>query len=643
MVKKYTKKIKENKSFFRTKRKPGTRRKLCKKQKGGANCPKEGFRQHLGECWNDSMMMVLCYSNGIGDRIQAFFDGITQIQARYKKQNPYLNSDFLIKDCIKKYIALPRHKEEYKHLLPLNLDFYNSEHYKTFEENAIAYIQKMYTRYQNKKEHPLDSPPPIAPDVKNPKPHQKNLKKIKSYNSSISCVKANYDVYNINKISKRDYSFEKHGGTISNSIITLCMVNYFLINLQLPPKEEAYPRNFEDIVINEAEDRKFIDLNYVELLPYTYIVFIKRKLYEYMKMKNSTPAEKKLQTEKFSKTLEILINIPLFIDKYKKTIELLSKFTSLLISISYETDKVEDLVDGGHAVSFFKCNDKLNYFNDNFDLVRSDNLNIAETYHNEIVDQLKQKIKFNDEYNKLKEEKKNKLKTLMDEKKRKAESELQTFIFLNNKTKAIFSKIDGNHILTEISGLELKEFSNFPFYYNLLEPFCLEYDNTVIVKNLLRHIHSFFRAEMFEDNKSVPPTEDIIKWGDLFISLRLYIAENQTQLEEILKLINPYIEMINIIGTNKFILNYMESKKEVYPLLFPEEKPVSYMDVVLPDTDEEEDSASAEKVPSAPLASAPLALASAAKRSASASGVKTKSKSKSNSKSKSKSKSKNSS
>ena len=231
----------------------------------------------------------------------------------------------------------------------------------------------------------------------------------------------------------------------------------------------------------------------------------------------------------------------------------------------------------------------------------------------------------------------------MDEKKRKAESELQTFIFLNNKTKAIFSKIDGNHILTEISGLELKEFSNFPFYYNLLEPFCLEYDNTVIVKNLLRHIHSFFRAEMFEDNKSVPPTEDIIKWGDLFISLRLYIAENQTQLEEILKLINPYIEMINIIGTNKFILNYMESKKEVYPLLFPEEKPVSYMDVVLPDTDEEEDSASAEKVPSAPLASAPLALASAAKRSASASGVKTKSKSKSNSKSKSKSKSKNSS
>ena len=643
MVKKYTKKIKENKSFFRTKRKPGTRRKLCKKQKGGANCPKEGFRQHLGECWNDSMMMVLCYSNGIGDRIQAFFDGITQIQARYKKQNPYLNSDFLIKDCIKKYIALPRHKEEYKHLLPLNLDFHNSEHYKTFEENAIAYIQKMYTRYQNKKEHPLDSPPPIAPDVKNPKPHQKNLKKIKSYNSSISCVKANYDVYNINKISKRDYSFEKHGGTISNSIITLCMVNYFLINLQLPPKEEAYPRNFEDIVINEAEDRKFIDLNYVELLPYTYIVFIKRKLYEYMKMKNSTPAEKKLQTEKFSKTLEILINIPLFIDKYKKTIELLSKFTSLLISISYETDKVEDLVDGGHAVSFFKCNDKLNYFNDNFDLVRSDNLNIAETYHNEIVDQLKQKIKFNDEYNKLKEEKKNKLKTLMDEKKRKAESELQTFIFLNNKTKAIFSKIDGNHILTEISGLELKEFSNFPFYYNLLEPFCLEYDNTVIVKNLLRHIHSFFRAEMFEDNKSVPPTEDIIKWGDLFISLRLYIAENQTQLEEILKLINPYIEMINIIGTNKFILNYMESKKEVYPLLFPEEKPVSYMDVVLPDTDEEEDSASAEKVPSAPLASAPLALASAAKRSASASGVKTKSKSKSNSKSKSKSKSKNSS
>ena len=149
MVKIYTKKYTKN---IKKKNKSRNNKRSRRRQKGGANCPKEGFRQHRGECWNDSMMMVLCYSNGIGDRIQAFFDGITQIITHYKKQNPYLNSDFLIKDFIKKYIALPRHKEEYDYLLPLNLDFYNSEHYKTFEENAIAYIQKMYTRYQNKKE-----------------------------------------------------------------------------------------------------------------------------------------------------------------------------------------------------------------------------------------------------------------------------------------------------------------------------------------------------------------------------------------------------------------------------------------------------------------------------------------------------------
>ena len=32
---------------------------LKKSLKGGANCPKVGFFQHIGECWHDALSMVL--------------------------------------------------------------------------------------------------------------------------------------------------------------------------------------------------------------------------------------------------------------------------------------------------------------------------------------------------------------------------------------------------------------------------------------------------------------------------------------------------------------------------------------------------------------------------------------------------------
>ncbi len=43
------------------------------KMNGGANCANFGFNQHQGECWHDSLSMIFCYCDGIGETIQEIF------------------------------------------------------------------------------------------------------------------------------------------------------------------------------------------------------------------------------------------------------------------------------------------------------------------------------------------------------------------------------------------------------------------------------------------------------------------------------------------------------------------------------------------------------------------------------------------
>lgn len=612
MVKIYTKKIKKNNFFFRTRR---IRRKPVKKQKGGANCPEEGFRQHLGECWNDSMMMNLCYSNGIGDRIQAFFDGVNQIITYYKTKTKtktkisYLNSDFLIRDFIKKYTALPGHKEEYKHLLPLNVD--NPIDYETFIENAIIYIQEMYTRYQNKKEHPLVRA--------SQETHQKSLNKMKSFDSSIACVKANFAAYNINKKIEKKFSIESHGGTETNSIITLCMINYCLINLQLPAPAE-YTENVKDLVMKEAEakDRTFINFNYVEILPYFISQIIKNQIYKYIIESNP---KRKANAKNY--ILDILSNnnvmgfniyIPLIIHKYKKAIELLSNYTSLLLNISYVSKKNDLQEEGGHAVSFFKCNDKLKYYNNNHPL-RLDNLDVAEKYHTELLDNIIKKVENYERSIEFIKTKKEALKKEMDSKKKaKLRRNLKQYISLINKTQAIHSYQDDFHLLTGIGGLELKEFNTIPFFYQFIEYFCQDYDEIIILKNVLRNMYVFFERDREIFKKGIQMRkEDIIKWGDLFINLFLYAEKNKDN-EEIAELIfgepYEYKTMFSTIFDNEHIKEYMILRKQIYPSLPVKDNtavndtplsPWNETDVsvdeieISPDTDEEDAAASAAK------------------------------------------------
>ena len=626
MVKIYTKKYTKN---IKKKNKSRNNKRSRRRQKGGANCPKEGFRQHRGECWNDSMMMVLCYSNGIGDRNQAFFHDVTQIQARYKKQNPYLNSDFIIQDCIKKYIALPRHKEEYKHLLPLNLDLDNPNDYKTFEENAIAYIQNMYTRYQNKKEHPLDSPPPIAPDVKNPKTHQKSLKKIKSYNSSISCVKANYDVYNINKKKAQPYSFDKHGGLFLNQIITICMINYFLINLIISAQTKSNEK-FE-IKVEEAKDRKMIDLNYVELLPYIYTVNIIRKI----KLDKNILQAIEIRGA-VNKQQDAQNDILLFIENYNKAKMLLEKYTSLFIDIYYTPNSPQLNTENeeiGHVVSFFKCKDEFNYYNDNLQILEP-----GAQYRDSLIKKLKYEI---DSYNQYETAIKTTKTYLKENTKtpREKKNKLKQFLIDNNKINAIYNTKDDDHIVTRFGGVELKEFNYFPTYYHLVEPFCSEYNYKIIIQNILRNMYGFFNVEMF---KTPLNEENKIKWGDLCLNLYLYHEKINVKF-----IIDPYVPMFTAILHHEDISEYFKSKKRIYPALkdlFDEDDdvvPLSPVNLDIDPAELEDDDDEVAYLPPSPTY-APIDQKSRSK-SKSRSRSRSRSKSRSRSRSKSRSNSKNSS
>ena len=42
--------------------------------KGGAHCPRLGFHQYTGQCWNDAFQMIILYSNEISEPIQKMFN-----------------------------------------------------------------------------------------------------------------------------------------------------------------------------------------------------------------------------------------------------------------------------------------------------------------------------------------------------------------------------------------------------------------------------------------------------------------------------------------------------------------------------------------------------------------------------------------
>jgi hypothetical protein len=240
---------------------------------GGANCPRIGFSQHIGECWNDSFSMIMLYSDNLSEPIQQLFDNDFLWNGKYDPNElwfEYIN-DF----------------EHNKHLLPPNIE--TREDFNKFLIEGKLYIEHLFNRYHNdKKPKGLIINPNIStidPDLLKPQLSEllnvpKHLSKIyiyflKEYNKestinkeeikekldmllkqiqeykmknskqilpptlpiqiirprsnsidmSLKCVEHSFNISDINKIE----NINALGGGIINIILNLSIINYFLI------------------------------------------------------------------------------------------------------------------------------------------------------------------------------------------------------------------------------------------------------------------------------------------------------------------------------------------------------------------------------------------------------------------------------
>jgi hypothetical protein len=240
---------------------------------GGANCPRIGFSQHIGECWNDSFSMIMLYSDNLSEPIQQLFDNDFLWNGKYDPNElwfEYIN-DF----------------EHNKHLLPPNIE--TREDFNKFLIEGKLYIEHLFNRYHNdKKPKGLIINPNIStidPDLLKPQlsellnvpkhlskryvyylnefnkssdiPREelkekidillkqiqeykmKNSKQIllptlpiktirprsNSIDMSLKCVEHSFNIADINKIE----NINALGGGIINIILNLSIINYFLI------------------------------------------------------------------------------------------------------------------------------------------------------------------------------------------------------------------------------------------------------------------------------------------------------------------------------------------------------------------------------------------------------------------------------
>ncbi len=172
-------------------------------QSGGAYCPVKGFQQHEGECWHDSTITVLLFCNGISEKMQELFD----------------SGEFNVKKCLG--IARDRVRI-FEFLLPLNININPEELAKMFEY-AGEYLDNLYRRYLNIK---------LPIRRANPEDEGEVIDRVVSAETSITCSINSLSIANMNYLRSREITREKggHGGKIGDSLITISIFNFFLMN-----------------------------------------------------------------------------------------------------------------------------------------------------------------------------------------------------------------------------------------------------------------------------------------------------------------------------------------------------------------------------------------------------------------------------
>jgi hypothetical protein len=178
-----------------------------KNQQGGVKCQAEYFTQHNGECWHDSLQMLLLFNNDIGDRLQHIIKTKT----------------------IQEIIDSPK---KYKFLLPINIDYDDD-----FNSILSKYITDMILRFQNK-----------ICTIKPP-----DFKRELSFRTAISTAQEAKRISDIKKeeIYKSINTFENHGGYPIDIVTVLQIINYYFY--QDDTNKFIYPFKYDKTNIDKLE------------------------------------------------------------------------------------------------------------------------------------------------------------------------------------------------------------------------------------------------------------------------------------------------------------------------------------------------------------------------------------------------------
>ncbi len=241
------------------------------KMNAGANCANFGFNQHEGECWHDSLSMIFCYCDSIGDTIQEIF----------KSEESF--REFIQNIDINELNGIPLE------MLPPNYDLNNEEDKIKLLELSKEYIIELYDRYSN--EQKFDLKPFVTKKINQLTVGDKDkirkfidekqllssypdkLKIFYSFLNNEPSYNDRHDAYEwffnsmvyllretkllytqpsgLFRANSRDYSFkcvnyifeisnhnsshklhfnETHGGRLNEYLITMSIISYFLLN-----------------------------------------------------------------------------------------------------------------------------------------------------------------------------------------------------------------------------------------------------------------------------------------------------------------------------------------------------------------------------------------------------------------------------
>ncbi len=243
-------------------------------QIGGANCLKYGYQQHSGECWHDSLSMLMMQSDGLKDifipqlKVVNVDDVHRNLVALFAPENIDRNA-YLLPFSI--YIYYLRNKADVANINRIIIDFLNlsKEYVKNHIQralNRISYDEEM-SRYGYDRENPDDEHPfDFFTDVTQlqeelraatiPK-EQTRIRRRMSVHVTNVCTHTINEIYSlISDDSLGMIKIKKQGGNIGHIILAMEILNMYIIR----SKPEYNYLYLDIIVVNTRPDD--IDSNY---------------------------------------------------------------------------------------------------------------------------------------------------------------------------------------------------------------------------------------------------------------------------------------------------------------------------------------------------------------------------------------------